>query len=118
MWRYKSSSIVIFKGQNEIVFLMTEVKVKLFANLREVAGTPELLLSGEKVIEVLLSLTGKYPGLKDLIFDKPEGTDEIPVLCGSINVLLNGNNIRHLDGLDTLLSDADEVAVLPPISGG
>ncbi len=97
---------------------MAEVKVKLFANLREAAGTSELLLSGEKVIDVLLSLTEKYPGLKDLIFEKPEGTDEIPVLCGSINVLINGNNVRHLEGLDTLLSDADEVAVLPPISGG
>ena len=40
---------------------MAEVKVKLFANLREKAGTSELQLSGEKVIDVLLSLTEKYP---------------------------------------------------------
>lgn len=97
---------------------MAEIKVKLFANLREAAGTPELLLSGEKVIDVLLSLTEKYPRLRDLIFERPEETDEVPVLCGSINVLINGNNVRHLEGLDTLLSDVDEVAVLPPISGG
>lgn len=96
---------------------MVNVKVKLFANLREAAGTPELMLSGEKVIDVLLSLTENYPPLKDLIFEKPEG-EESPVLCGSINVLINGNNVRHLEGLDTLLSDGDEVAVLPPISGG
>ncbi len=97
---------------------MTEVKVKLFANLREVAGTSELMLSGEKVIDVLLSLTEKYPGLKELIFENPEGTDETTVLCGSINVLINGNNVRHLEGLETLLADADEIAVLPPVSGG
>ncbi len=97
---------------------MAEVKIKLFANLREKAGTSELQLSGEKVIDVLLSLTEKYPELKSLIFEKPEGEGEAPVMCGSINVLLNGNNVRHLDGLDTPLSDGDELAVLPPVSGG
>ncbi len=97
---------------------MAEVKIKLFANLREAAGTSELQLSGEKVIDALSSLTEKHPGLKSLIFEKPEGEGETPVICGSINILINGNNVRHLDGLDTLLSDADEIAVLPPVSGG
>jgi sulfur-carrier protein len=97
---------------------MAEVKVKLFANLREAAGTPELLLSGEKVIDVLLSLTKKYPELKYLIFEKLDEKDESPVLCGSINVLINGNNVRHLEGLDTFLKDSDEIGVLPPVSGG
>lgn len=96
---------------------MTEVKVKLFANLREAAGTPELLLSGEKVIDVLLSLTEKYPSLDKLIFEKND-EDESPVLCGSINVLINGNNVRHLEGLDTDLEDSDEIGILPPVSGG
>ena len=63
---------------------MAEVKVKLFANLREAAGTPELLLSGEKIIDVLLSLTDKYPALKDLIFEKSGEKCENPILCGSI----------------------------------
>ncbi|AKB75938.1 Molybdopterin converting factor small subunit [Methanosarcina lacustris Z-7289] len=97
---------------------MAEVKIKLFANLREAAGTPELLLSGKKVIDALLSLTYKHPELKSLIFEKSDEKDESQVLCGSINVLVNGNNIRHLEGLDTLLKDSDEIGILPPVSGG
>ena len=97
---------------------MAEVKIKLFANLREKAGISELQLSGEKVIDVLLSLTEKYPELKDLVFEKPEERSETPVMRGSINILINGNNVRHLEGLDTFLSEADELAILPPVSGG
>ena len=97
---------------------MAEVKVKLFANLREVTGTHEILLSGEKVINVLLSLTKKYPVLKDLIFENIGEKSETLALCGSVNVLVNGNNVRHLEGLDTFLADLDEIAVLSPVSGG
>ncbi|AKB30278.1 Molybdopterin converting factor small subunit [Methanosarcina siciliae T4/M] len=97
---------------------MAEVKVKLFANLREAAGTPELLLSGEKIIDILLSLTDKYPVLKELIFEKGGEKCKDPVLCGSINILINGNNVRHLEGLETFLTDSDEIGILPPVSGG
>ena len=97
---------------------MAEVKVKLFANLREAADTPEILLSGEKVINILLSLTEKYPVLKNLIFENVDKKSEMLALRGSINVLINGNNVRHLEGLDTFLADLDEIVVLSPVSGG
>ncbi|MDD2438691.1 MAG: MoaD/ThiS family protein [Methanosarcinaceae archaeon] len=94
---------------------MAEVKVKLFANLRERAGTAELFLSGARVLDVLESLIKKCPDLEEFIFEKG---NKSPELCAYINVLINGNNIRHLDSLETLLSDGDEIAVLPPVSGG
>ena len=56
--------------------------------------------------------------LKDLIFENVDEKSEMFALCGSVNVLINGNNVRHLEGLDTFLADLDEIAVLSPISGG
>ncbi|MDD3043000.1 MAG: MoaD/ThiS family protein [Methanosarcinaceae archaeon] len=94
---------------------MAEVKIKLFANLRERAGAAELILSGHRVIDVLELLVEKYPDLEELIFEKEK---KPPELCGYVNVLVNGDNVRHLDCLDTVLSDADELAILPPVSGG
>jgi molybdopterin synthase sulfur carrier subunit len=35
-----------------------------------------------------------------------------------VNVYVNGEDIRHLSGLDTEINDADEVSILPAISGG
>jgi molybdopterin synthase sulfur carrier subunit len=93
---------------------MANVTVKLFANLREIAQTSSLSLTGESVKDVLLSLTEQHPALKELVF---EAGDNVK-LCGYINVFLNGNNIKHMEGLDTILNDDDELGIFPPVSGG
>jgi molybdopterin synthase subunit MoaD len=93
---------------------MANVKVKLFANLREIAQSSSLTLAGDTVKDVLLSLTEQYPSLNELIFEAGEDVK----LCGYINVFLNGNNIKHMEGLATILSDNDELGVFPPVSGG
>lgn len=93
---------------------MANVKVKLFANLREIAQTSSLTLTGDSVKDVLFSLTEQYPPLNELIFE----TGEDVKLCGYINVFLNGNNIKHMEGLATVLNDDDELGVFPPVSGG
>jgi molybdopterin synthase sulfur carrier subunit len=35
-----------------------------------------------------------------------------------ITILVNGKNIREMEALATILSDGDEVAIFPPVSGG
>ncbi|KXS44607.1 MAG: molybdopterin converting factor small subunit [Methanolobus sp. T82-4] len=93
---------------------MPEIKVKLFANLREKAGESSVTLQGETVKDVLFSLTDFHPSLEELIFEKREEAE----LRGYINVFLNGNNIKHMDNLETCLSDGDEIGIFPPVSGG
>jgi molybdopterin synthase sulfur carrier subunit len=39
-------------------------------------------------------------------------------LAPQINVLKNGREVLHLDGLDTSLDDGDRLSVFPPVAGG
>jgi len=39
-------------------------------------------------------------------------------LAGHVAVVLNGRDIRHLDGVDTPLSKEDKLQVFPPVGGG
>jgi molybdopterin synthase sulfur carrier subunit len=94
---------------------MAMVKVKLFANLREIAGESAIMLSGDTVQEVLFSLTDRYPALKEMVFER---TGDEPKLRGYINVFLNGNNVKHMESLATEVKDGDEIGVFPPVSGG
>ena len=35
-----------------------------------------------------------------------------------INIFLNGEDIRYLDGLNTVAKDGDEVSIVPAVAGG
>ncbi len=35
-----------------------------------------------------------------------------------VNVYLNGEDVRHLSGLESPVTDADEISILPAVSGG
>ena len=90
---------------------MAHIKVRLFANLREIVGERELFLDSTTVSGVLDLLTSIKPELRDVLFE--EGA-----LRPYITVLLNGRNINEIDGMMSALSEGDEIAIFPPVSGG
>ena len=57
-------------------------------------------------------LEGRYPGFKDRLLDE-EGE-----LRYFVNIYLNGEDVRFLDGLDTTTSSGDEVSIVPAVAGG
>ena len=57
-------------------------------------------------------LEGAYPGFKDRLLD--ENGD----LRYFVNIYLNGEDVRFLDGLDTTTSTGDEVSIVPAVAGG
>ena len=52
-------------------------------------------------------LDGEYPGFKDRLID--ENGD----LRYFVNIYLNGEDVRFLDGLDTTTNSGDEVSIVP-----
>lgn len=90
------------------------VKVKLFANFREIAGEREISISGKTAEEVLENLIEEYNGLKEEIF-----TDyQTGKLKDNVNILVNGREIQFLNRLETRVEDGDTVAIFPPVAGG
>jgi sulfur-carrier protein len=75
-------------------------------------GQAEVEAGGGNVGEVLRSLTGKYPDTAGQLFGD-EGE-----LNRYVNVYLNDEDVRVLDGLDTTVKDGDTVVILPAMAGG
>jgi molybdopterin synthase sulfur carrier subunit len=75
-------------------------------------GQPEVAAEGGNVGEVLLSLTSEYPDTASQLF----GDDG--ELNRYVNVYLNDEDVRVLDGLDTAVKDGDTVVILPAMAGG
>ena len=91
--------------------VMQGIRVRLFANFREFAGTKELLLEGYTVRDILEKMCRKFPGFEKMLFKDDN-------LLPYVNVFFNGKNILESGGLDAPLENGDEVAIFPPVSGG
>jgi len=77
-----------------------------------VGGEKEVDAAGASVGEVLRSLAGAHPGTEEQIFS-PEGD-----LNRYVNVYLNDEDVRVLDGLDTAVGEGDTLVILPAMAGG
>jgi molybdopterin synthase sulfur carrier subunit len=88
------------------------VVVKIPTQLRSLTGGEgETEVEGSSVGEVLEALYERYDGLRDRITQDGE-------LRRFVNVYAGGEDIRFGDGLDTPVSDGDEVTILPAVAGG
>ena len=89
------------------------LKVKIPTPLRRhTDGSSAVEVSGTRVREALDDLTQRYPGVSERLFD---GQGQ---LKSHLNVFLNNEDIRFLNGLDTPVRDGDTVVLLPALAGG
>jgi sulfur-carrier protein len=75
-------------------------------------GEAEVPTAGATVGEVLSALAEAHPDTREQLFD------DAGELNRYVNVYLNDEDVRVLDGLNTPAGDSDTVVILPAMAGG
>ena len=74
-------------------------------------GEKQVQLESASVGELLSRLETSYPGIGNQLLEDGE-------LRRFVNIYLNDEDIRFLDGMNTELADGDVLAILPALAGG
>jgi sulfur-carrier protein len=89
------------------------VTVRIPTPLRSITkGSAEVQAKGESVADVMEDLERQFPGMRERLVD--EGGE----LRRFINIYVNEEDIRFLQGKKTALKEGDQVSIVPAIAGG
>jgi sulfur-carrier protein len=77
-----------------------------------VGGEKELSAEGSSVREILRSVAASHPDTESQLFSADGGLNRY------VNVYLNDEDVRVLDGLDTAVAAGDTLVILPAMAGG
>ena len=89
------------------------IRVRIPAPLRGVTdGSSEVEVDGGSVADALGALEQRFPQIRQRLRDD-EGE-----LRRFVNLYVNGEDVRFLQGLQTGLKAGDEVSIIPAVAGG
>ena len=87
-------------------------KVRIPPTLREQAnGEREIVAEGDTVRDLLEDLMGRFPALRAQIVEDGD-------LARFVNVYVEGEDVRTLDGIETEVRPGSTVILLPAMAGG
>jgi len=88
------------------------VEVRIPTILRQYTGGAKTVEgTGDTLVALIGDLESRHAGLRDRIVDDGQ-------LRRFVNVYLNDEDVRFIDGIDSKLSDGDNVTILPAVAGG
>jgi molybdopterin converting factor small subunit len=91
------------------------IEVRIPTILRTYTGGAKAVEgSGTTLAELFADLDSRHSGIRDRIVDAEKGNQ----LRRFVNVYLNDEDVRFLDGIETKLTDGDNVTILPAVAGG
>ena len=89
------------------------VRVRIPGPLRVVTnGEQQVEIDAANVSETINALDSRFPGIKERL------CDESGELRYFVNVYLNGEDVRFLQGLQTPTNSGDELSIVPAVAGG
>jgi molybdopterin synthase sulfur carrier subunit len=89
------------------------VTVRIPTPLRKLTSDrSEVGAVGSDIESIIENLEANHPGIKERICDESGNIRRF------VNIYLNDEDIRFLDGTATAVTDGDEISVIPAIAGG
>ncbi len=92
---------------------MSGTVVRIPTPLRRVTnGQDKVEMDGDTLGQIIEAMDSSYPGFKDRLVDED---GEIRYF---VNIYLNGEDVRFLQGMETTTKTGDEVSIVPAVAGG
>ena len=89
------------------------VTVRIPTTLRPMAGGNwQVKVEGTTLAEVLANLEAVHPGFHDRLID------DNGALRKFVNLFVADDDVRYLDGLNTVVPDGETVSIIPAVAGG
>jgi molybdopterin synthase sulfur carrier subunit len=89
------------------------IMVRIPTPLRRVTnGLDKVSTEGDTLSEIVKSLDSQFPGIKARL------CDDQGELRNFVNVYVNGEDVRFMDGLGTETKSGDEISIVPAVAGG
>ncbi|MDI3389914.1 MoaD/ThiS family protein [Streptomyces sp. B-S-A8] len=91
------------------------IEVRIPTILRQYTdGAKAVEGNGDTLAALFTDLESRHSGIQDRLVDQAAGGE----LRRFVNVYLNDEDVRFLDGINTKLADGDSITILPAVAGG
>ena len=88
------------------------VEVRVPTILRTYTGGEKVVTAeGASLADVIADLESNHPGIGERLLDESG-------LRRFVNIYVNDEDVRFLDGLGSVISDGDSITILPAVAGG
>lgn len=89
------------------------ITVRIPQPLRNLTGDKSTVETrGSSLAEAIADLEANFPGVRERVMD------DSGELRRFVNIYINGDDVRFMEGLKSPIKDGDEISIVPAVAGG